>query len=184
MIVTKKFLEEALDETIARYRQFYEIPSIKLKYIDKNTFLESAKENNLIKKLIQSGIYKNFESEYTNFLVVYHWDKNIFSLMLNGCYYITCCFEIVKDKLKPFKPSEVKNYLKYLFAHEITHIIEESVFKEKLDELTEMYGRELAGEILADEMACKIIPDKSDYKKIDAYLNKVIQNRINKLKQK
>lgn len=189
MIINKDYFKNLLDKTLKEYSErIHPIENVKLKFIHKDNFLVSAKEDELIKIQIQLGLYEDFEEEYPNFLIVYNHDKSPLCLLLTGSYYITICYEIAKEKLERFSETQVTNYLKYVFAHEITHILEEEL-KLKYKSLWQKdltltgYDESLAHELFAEDIAA-IIAEEKDYEYILNELWAIINQRIKDLEQK
>lgn len=134
MIIAKQYVQNIFDETLQEFSQIFNNKTdVKINFIDKEKFLEDAKNNYMNQMLMEKGIIKNFEKEYPNFIVVYKYDKNPMALFAFGAYRISFCFEIARKKLKPFSAKEVKDYLKHGFAHELSHIFEDDIIKNKTD---------------------------------------------------
>lgn len=188
MNLTKHFLNEVLQETIKEFSEkiFPIADEIMLSYIDKDVFLENAKNDKLIQQQIALGFYKDFEKEYPNFLVVRQFHKNPLNKLFGIPFKITVCFEIAKKKLKPFTKEEVKAYLKHAFAHELSHIYEEDI-KQHNQKLWEdvlniakgnaAYGNELLAETVAD-----MLSNGELHHKVEKQLWAIVFNRINKIK--
>jgi hypothetical protein len=189
MDIKKIFFKQVLDETLKLYSEkVTPVNNVELKFVSKEIFLESAKKDKLIQFQIQLGVYKDFEKEYPNFLVVYNIDKNPLFSLLGGNYKISICDEIAKDKLKSFTKQEVRDYLMHGFSHEITHILEDDL-KVKLPDLWQNALDQTNGDIgLAHEQFAEdvadIVSSVENYKKVeDRLFSQVNQNlkRIRKI---
>ena len=184
MKLTKHFLREVLQETVQEFSEKV-VPvkeDVQLKFIDKEEFLESAKQNHLIQLQINAGFYKDFESEYPNFLVVNKADKEPFRLLLGLPFYITVCFEIAKDKLKKHTKEEVRAFLKHGFAHELAHVYEGKI-KSNLPELHESAleqgkeNKQITEEVLSENVA-DLIGDRKTAKKVEMDLWSLVYKRM------
>lgn len=134
MVITKQYIQSLFNETLQEFSNLFNNKvDVKINFITKGEFLEDAKKNPNNQMLIQAGIIKDFEKEYPNFLVVYRHHKDPMSLFIFGAYKISFCFEIARDKLKPFSAKEVRDFLKHGFAHELSHIFEDDIIKQKDD---------------------------------------------------
>ena len=135
MILTKQFLSQVLEQTTKEYNsKVMPIDKINIRYVDKGSYLEGVITDPYINLLIQKGIYKDIEKEYPGFLVVYNSDKDPLRLLMTRSYTFSICFEIARDKLKPFKTEQVREFLKHAFAHEITHIYEDRLITEDYEQ--------------------------------------------------
>lgn len=134
MIINKQYIVNLMEETCSEFnKKVMKTDSVEIKFVDKENFLEDAKKAFTNKLMIDKGIFKDFDREYPSFLVVYPMDKNPISLLLTGTYKISICYDIAREKLKPFNAKQVRAYLKHAFAHEIAHILEDKIIKERDD---------------------------------------------------
>jgi hypothetical protein len=166
MIITKRYVQNLFNETLHEFSNLFNNKTdVKINFIDKESFLEDAKKNPTNQMLIQTGLIKNFEKEYPNFLVVYKYHKDPMALFMFGAYKISFCFEIAREKLKPFSAKEVKDYLKHGFAHELSHIFEDEIIKDKTDlwekSLLDCHNEDhLAKERFAEDIADMVYKSK------------------------
>lgn len=189
MKITKIFLKNVLEDTLNEYRKnIMEIPMpVELAFVDKDYFLKDAEANPHHQLLIKAGIIKDFEKEYPNFLVVYNYDKDPARLLLGLPFKISICYEIARERLKPYRPQEVKAFLKHAFAHEISHLLEEKLAKEH----EAMYANFLKTcngmESLANEMLAEFTADKvGSYKvakEVENHMWFTINQRIKRAEQ-
>lgn len=177
MELTKRFLEQTFKETLIEYSKYIrKLPIISLKYISPDKFLEDVKHNTIVKQIVRLGAIKDFNNEYPNFVAVYTIDKSPIVYAVTGSYKITVCYELAKKLLKPFKSHEVREYLKHIFAHEITHIIEDSIKEEnpdlweaakqktgltdpKFSDVVDAYAYEVVAEEMANQIGNKELFD-------------------------
>ena len=189
MKLTKAFMVEVLQEVVGRYET--EVcplgNEVRLAFMDKDEFLSMAKENRLIQGQIKMGLYRNFEEEYPNFLVVLHEGKHPVLSVMGLPYRITVCFDIARKRLKPYHKEEVRQYLHYVFAHELTHIVQEKLkdshphWWHKV--LVESKGNvEAAHELLAEDVG-KRFGDYEVYRRVEDGLWGIIHNRIRKMER-
>lgn len=188
MKVTKHFLKEILDETVNEFNEkiFNIHNDIEFEFIEKERFMEGVKNDPLIKQQIRLGIYKDIDKEYPNFLVVYNHNKQPILSLLGVPYKISICFEMAKDILKKYNKSEVKAYLQHSLAHEIAHIIEDRIIKNRKDIwnkcLQEACSNEaLAKELLAENVADMVSNNRELYEKVMDSIWSVVNNRIKKI---
>lgn len=167
-----------LEEVLEKYsKDIIELPTIKIKLLSKDDFVADALNNSLNQLLIQQGMFKDFYNEFPTFASVYNIDKHPTHYAIVGCYYITICEEIANRVLEPFNTVERIEYIKHVLAHEITHIVEDSILKNK-PELWEtikssiseykdtIYNEVISKEYLAEYIASKF-SNKSVYKKVE-----------------
>lgn len=184
MKITKHFLKEIFAETVKEFnQQVFKIPNeVELSFVTKEEFLEGVKQNSLIQQQIMLGIYKDIEKEYPNFLVVYQTDKHPLMKMFGLPYKVTLCDEMAKDKLKPFSKDAVISYLKRSFAHELTHIVEDVLIKEKPQlwekclKLTN-HNEQLAQEYFSEEIADRF-GNKKSYQVVFDTLWRLVNQRV------
>jgi hypothetical protein len=179
-----------LTEAIADFQKhvFPITHTIELEYVERETFMQGVKSDPLIQLQIKSGLYKNIEKEYPNFLVVYHKNKNPMLKLLELPFKISVCIDLAKDILKPYSKLEVRAYLKHMFVHEITHLFEDDFIKDKpmvwSNYLEEANGDTfIAKEFLAEYVA-SLVSDEKAYQKVFNEIWSVINQRIKKYESK
>lgn len=189
MKITKPFLAEVLDETINEFSKKVTILNngVTIEYIEKDEFMNDVKENPLIQQQIQYGFYKNIDKEYPNFLVVYARNKHPLMSLMGVPYKISICLEMAKDILKPFDKKDVKAYLLHVYSHEIAHIIEEDLIKEKNDLWNDCLqktnnNQKLAMELFVESVA-DMISDKNAYIKIHDEIWSNVKYRMEKVQK-
>lgn len=187
MKVTKAFMIEVLQEVVGRYEE--EVcpigNEVRLAFIDKEEFLEVAKQNRLIQEQMRIGIYKRFEEEYPNFMVVFKEGKHPVLAVMGLPYRVTVCFDIAKKRLKPFGKEEVRAYLSYMYAHELTHIVQDrlkmsnpGLWEKALAEADQAV--DLAHEVLAEDVAARF-GDYAKYRKVEDGIWGVVNNRVRRI---
>jgi hypothetical protein len=187
MILKKNFINNIFEETLQQFKDLIvEVDNeVAITYQDKEGFMKSVIENPHTKMLIDVGYYKDIDKEYSSFAVVYQQDKIPFRAWLGLPYKVTFCFDIAKDKLKPFKPTQVKEYLKFVLAHELTHVFED-VIKVKKPELWEEALKHsandvsLAHENLANNVA-EMLTDKHIVDEVEDEISKVTKSRVGRI---
>lgn len=188
MLITKRYLNRVLEETIEEFnKKVYPIDrEVKLEYMEKKEYLMLAANNPINKNLINMGVFRNFNREYPSFLVVFTGQDNPIAQMLQLPFKITVCFEMAKDKLKQFDETDVTEFLKHAFAHELTHLMQHRIIK-KEPELwnklrSQALGNEVAGhELLAEYMADRI-GDSERYRHVEDRLWGVVRRRMDRMR--
>lgn len=175
--ISVKFINNIFEEVKKEYSdKIIALPPIELMPISKDYLFKIAKEDPLNKILIEQGHIKDFEKEYPGFIVVLSKHKTPLTMLFYGHFIISVCYEMVSELLSPFPINKVKSFLRHVFAHEITHIVENSIehlytnLKKRTDPL-------VFSETLAEEVASKI-EDSEDYKEVMQKLWEPIISRI------
>lgn len=188
MKVTKQFLNEVLEETIEEFNsKVYPLKNkIELQFEDNERFMDNVKSNELIQMQIRMGFYKNIDKEYPNFLVVYQKNKLPMLELLGLPYKVTICFEKAKDILKPYSKESVVAYLKHGFAHEIGHIVQDSIIKERPNLWNEHLEKcanddSLAKESMVEDIA-DLIGNKQLHEEIEESIWALVRNRMKKIR--
>jgi hypothetical protein len=190
MILKRNFIQSVLDEVIEEFSEKI-VPidnKIELRFESREDHLKSVKDNPFIQEQIRIGLYKDIEKEYVGFAVVYNNDKSGFLKLMGFPYKITIAYDIAKAKLKPFKPNQVKEYLKYVLVHELTHIYEEKIKKENPTlwintVVGSHFDETIAKENLANDVA-DMLCNKALVESVERELWKVTRQRADLLKRK
>lgn len=189
MKITKNYLQNLLDKTVKDFSQRVYLISTKveLEYIELDKFMADVKADKLIQQQISLGFYKNIDKEYPNFLVVYNKNKNPLLELFDLSFKISICLDKAKEILKPYTKQQVEAYLKHAFAHEIAHLVEDKVIKERQDLWQDclkktMNNEAMAMELLVEELA-DLISDKEEYEKVQNQIWGLIMNRMRKVKR-
>jgi hypothetical protein len=181
-------IHNVLGEVVDKYEKLVlRPPPIGIKLIPKDLFIEDAKNNKLNQMLIDVGAFEDFGNEYPSFLVVYYMDKHPLNLILTGKFWIGVCLEIAEVQLNKLTNEEGYIFLSYALAHEITHIMENTI-QEKLPKvyakawnkcpITDNAQKKLlVSETLAEDIASKFA-DKHTKDLINNKLWGVIMGRL------
>lgn len=187
MNLDKNFMRKTLQEVVKEFSEKI-LPvdgRIELQFVEKSGFIESAKKDMAMAMFIDRGVFTNFESEYPNFLVVYPADKEPIRRLMGLPFYISVCFEIAKEKAKGISAQDFREFLKHGFAHEMSHLFQEDIKKDKPEFWSNILSQSNGNTYLAHETMSESIADMiGDATKSDAVQNQLwshVYSRARKL---
>jgi hypothetical protein len=175
----RELIHQYLKQTLSDYGRLILKPRpIGLRLVTKDRIIQDASQNFVYRLLIDKGVFTNFADEYPVFVVVYNYDKIPYNVPLTGKCWIGFCEEIASVHLKNLTSDEVQTYIRYAFAHEITHIMEDLIIEKRPDLYDKAFEqnahkhedvREFTSETLAEDVAYMV----SDREKVAPIVQKI-----------